>query len=126
MNKKVKVDEIVIDGTTYVPRDSVSKLAETRDGLPYVMVRTYSAGVHCGYLKERNGKELTLLDSIRIWKWSGASALSQLAMEGTINPGGCKFEMSIVTSLVLTEAIEIIEMTEKAKTSIQNTPSWKS
>lgn len=124
MSKKVKVEELVIDGVTYVPKTSV-KEAEKRDGMPYVMIRTYSAGVHCGYLKSREGKEVILLDSIRIWKWSGAASLSQLSVEGTNNPSDCKFGMPIPTELVLTEAIEVITMTETAKSSIQNVESWK-
>ena len=120
---KVKIDELVIDGTTYVPKGSPA--AEKRDGLSYVMIRTYSAGVHCGYLKSRDGKEVVLLDSIRIWKWSGAASLSQLSMEGTNAPDGCKFGVPITTSLTLTETIEVIEMTETAKQSIQSVESWK-
>lgn len=122
--KKVKVDEIVIDGTTYVPKDSL-EAAELREGMKYVMVRTYSAGVHCGYLKQKNGKEVLLVDSIRIWKWAGAASISQLAMEGTNNASDCKFGVPITTELVLTESIEIIEMTETAKQNIQNVESWK-
>jgi len=125
MNKKVKVDELTIDGTVYVPKDLISKTAEPRDGMPYVMIRTYSAGVHCGYMAARDGKEVVLLDSIRIWKWDGAASISQLAMEGTNAPDGCKFGMPISTKLTLTESIEIIEMTETAKQSIQNVESWK-
>lgn len=121
---KLKVDEIKIEGVIYIPKDSVKK-AEKKDGMPYCMIRTYSAGVHCGYLKSRKGKEVELLDSIRIWKWEGAASLSQLAMEGTNSPDGCKFGMPITTSLFLTEAIEVIEMTETAKQSIQNVKSWK-
>lgn len=124
MTKK-KIDELKIDGITYVPKESINAKAETRDGMPYVMVRTYSAGVHCGYLKSRNEKEVELLDSIRIWKWSGAASLSQLSMEGTNDASNCKFGMPITTSLILTEAIEVIEMTETAKQNIQKVESWK-
>ena len=46
-------------------------------------------------------------------------------MEGTNNPNSCKFGMPITTSLVLTETIEVIEMTETAKQSIKNVESWK-
>ena len=123
---KVKVDELVIDGTTYVPKDSIPQEAESVDGMPFVMVRTYSAGVHCGYLKSRDGKEVSLVGSIRIWKWEGAASLSQLSMEGTNSPNNCKFGMPISTEVILTESIEVIKMTETAKQSIQNTPSWKS
>lgn len=125
MNKTVKVQEIVIDGTTYVPKSDQSITAKKRDGMQYVMVRTYSAGVHCGFLKSRNGKEVVLLDSIRIWKWAGAASLSQLAMDGTNSPSNCKFGVPITTSIILTETIEVIEMTETAKQSIQKTKSWK-
>ena len=121
---KIEVDELVIEGVTYIPKLSV-KEAESKDGMPYVMIRTYSAGVHCGYLKSREGKESVLLDSIRIWKWSGAASLSQLAMEGTNDSSNCKFGMPICTSIILTESIEVITMTEKSKQSIQNVESWK-
>jgi hypothetical protein len=124
MSKKVKVDELVIDGTTYVPKESVTTMAEKRDGMQFVCIRTYSAGVHCGYLKERDGKEATLVDSIRIHYWSGAASLSQLAMDGVNNPGSCRFAMP-VSEIILTEVIEVIPMTEKAVTNIKSVPSWK-
>ena len=123
-NKKVKVSEIVIEGVTYVPKGSIEPLAEKKEGMPFVCIRTYSAGVHCGYLKERNGKEATLLESIRIHYWSGAASLSQLAMEGVNNPDSCRFAMP-VNSIDLTEVIEIIPMTEKAVKNVQNVPTWK-
>ena len=123
-NKKVNVQEIVIDGITYVPKETSPKTVQ-RDGMHYVMIRTYSAGIHCGYLKRREGKEVELTDSIRIWKWSGAASLSQLAMEGTNDSDGCKFGMPILTSIILTEAIEVIEMTNIAIQNIQKVKSWK-
>jgi len=125
MSKTVKVEEMVIDGTTYVPKGTEQVKAESRDGMTYVLIRTYSAGVHTGYLKSRDGKEVELLDSIRLWRWSGAASLSQLAMEGTNNSEGCKFAIPITTSLILTESIEVIEMTETAKQSIQKLATWR-
>lgn len=117
--------EIELNGVKYVKKDTIQAKAKSKDGMPYVMIRTYSAGVHCGYLKSRIEKEVTLLNSIRIWKWSGAAFLSQLAMEGTNDKSNCKFGMPITTDLILTEAIEIIEMTETAKQNIQSVTSWK-
>ena len=116
---------IKIDNVEYVRADSVPQKAETKDGMRFVMVRADRAGVHCGYLKFRSGQEVELLDSIRIWYWSGAASLSQLAMEGTNTPESCKFAIPITTSLILTDVIEVIEMTEKARQSIINTPSWR-
>jgi len=120
----IKVQEMTIDGTVYVPKESITKMVEPIEGMDYVMVRTYSAGVHCGWMKSREGKEVTLLESIRIWKWSGAASLSQLSQEGTNSPTNCKFGMAM-NEVLLTEAIEIIKMTETAKESIQNVTPWK-
>jgi len=89
-----------------------------------VIVRTYSAGVFAGQLESREGKEVVLRNARRIWYWSGAATLSQLAMEGTSKPSDCKFP-GPVDCITLTEAIEIIDMTEKAAKSIAEVPVWK-
>ena len=89
-----------------------------------VLVRTYSAGVHVGILEARNGKEETLSNARRIWYWVCAATLSQLATDGTSNPGGCKFPCP-VAEILLTEAIEIIPLTKKARQSIDSVPVWK-
>ena len=90
----------------------------------YCMVRTDSAGVFAGTIEERNGKEILLSNARRIWYWSGAASLSQLAMEGTMNPSECKFSME-VASVLLTETIEIIQISEVARKSIAEVPVWK-
>lgn len=90
---------------------------------PYVMVRTYSAGVFTGYLKNKTGKEVTLQNARRIWYWAGAASLSELAQRGTSKPEECKFPCE-VDSVTLTEAIEILSVTEQAKASIASVPVW--
>ncbi len=90
----------------------------------YCMLRTYSAGVFAGYLKELNGKEALLNDARRIWYWDGAASLSQLATDGTSKPENCKFPVP-VESIFLTEAIEIIPITPQAEKSIKEVPVWK-
>lgn len=95
-----------------------------QDTSSYVIVRTYSAGVFAGYLKSKTGKEVCLGDARRIWFWSGAASLSQLAMEGTKDPQSCKFPIS-VKEVVLMEAIEIISCTERARISIEGVPIWE-
>jgi len=90
----------------------------------YVIVRTYSAGVFAGTLKERKGREVTLANARRLWYWEGAASLSQLAMEGTILPDKCKFPQP-VTEVLLLEAIEVLPCTEKARKSIGGVPVWK-
>lgn len=90
----------------------------------YVIVRTYSAGVFAGTLKNREGKEVELHNARRIWRWEGAATLSQLAQVGTSKPHKCNFPQEVNT-LILTDAIEILEVTKEAQESIKNVPVWK-
>ena len=90
----------------------------------YCMVRTYSAGVFAGTIVSRKGKEVVLKDARRIWYWDGAASLSQLAMSGTSKPQNCKFPEP-VSSVLLTEVVEIIPITLIAKKSIEEVPVWK-
>ncbi len=92
--------------------------------MKYVIVRTYSAGVFAGYLESRNGQEVILNNARRLWYWSGASSLSQLAMEGVKNPSECKFPCE-VDRIELLQAIEIIDSTEEARQSISKVEIWK-
>jgi len=104
---------------------TVSKTAEkTTPKLRYVIVRTYSAGVFAGYLKHREGKEVTLTQARRLWYWDGAASLSQLATEGTTKPQNCKFP-SVVDEQILTEAIEIINCSKDAQISIEGVKVWR-
>ena len=75
-----------------------------------VVVRTYSAGVHYGYLVSQKGKEVTLERSRRIWSWKGANSLSEIATSG-VGPGS---KIAVPVSIVLTEAVEIITCTAAA------------
>ncbi len=90
---------------------------------PYVIVRTYSAGVFAGYLEKREGQEVTLKNARRLWYWEGAASLSQLCMEGVSKPEECKFPCE-VDKVVLTEAVEILDVTPEAFESIKNVPIW--
>ncbi len=90
----------------------------------YCMVRTYSAGVFAGTLVTLVGKEALLHDARRIWYWSGAASLSQLAVDGTSNPKECKFPVA-VPEVCLTEVIEIIPISAKARKSIEEVPIWQ-
>jgi len=90
----------------------------------YVIVRTYSAGVFAGELESRKGQEVVLTNARRIWYWDGAASLSQLAMEGTKKPENCKFPVA-VNRVELLQAIEILDVSEAAKKSIESVPIWQ-
>ena len=89
----------------------------------YVIVRTFSAGVFAGTFVSRKGQVVVLSDARRIWYWSGAASLSQLAMEGTNNPDACKFPVA-VTRVELLQAIEILDCTDQARASIKAVKPW--
>ena len=89
-----------------------------------VIVRTYSAGVFAGELESRKGQEVVMTNARRIWYWSGAASLSQLAMEGTNDPTGCKFPC-FVDRVELLQTVEILDLTPKAWESIKAVPIWK-
>lgn len=96
----------------------------SKDSNPYVIVRTYSAGVFAGTLTDRAGKEVTLTNARRLWYWDGAASLSQLAQSGTSKPKSCKFP-EVVSQVILTEAIEILSVTPDAQKSIEGVPVWR-
>jgi len=89
----------------------------------YVIVRTYSAGVFAGEFEFRLGREVVLCNARRLWYWEGASSLSELAMLGVSKPSKCKFPCE-VERVVLLEAIEILDVTDKARKSIKEVPIW--
>lgn len=109
--------EINIDGIIYVPKE------EKTEGMEYKIVRTYSAGVFAGYIESRNGKEVIMRDVRRIWYWDGANSLSELATIGTCKPENCKFAIP-VDKILVTEAIEILDVTPQAEKSIKGVKEW--
>lgn len=126
-----KINEIEVNGVKYVPKDSINenKLAcENTDGLKPVLIRSYAAGVHFGYLKSEeftlSGKVVTLINSRRVWYWKGAASLSQMALEGVKNPDECKF--SVINELnEVVGVIETIPLTEKAFINLSKVAVWK-
>lgn len=89
-----------------------------------VIIRGSRSGVEFGKLVAKNGSEVTLENARRIWYWSGAASLSQLAKDGTSNPKECKFTVT-VDSITILDAIEIIPCTDKAIKSIEEVSTWK-
>ena len=116
------MEKININGVIYVPESETTIKAEELDGMPYCIVRTYSAGVFAGYIKRKDGKEVDMVQARRIWYWDGANSLSDLATYGTKKPENCKFCVPI--NVTLTEVIEIDEVTAIAKKSIEDVAVW--
>jgi uncharacterized protein DUF6948 len=83
---------------------------------PYVVIRTYSAGVHFGILESRNGQEVVLSDARRLWSWVGAKTLHEVASAGI----GSGSKVSVTLPLVeLTQAIEVLHCTADGEKSLR-------
>lgn len=89
----------------------------------YYIVRGDRSGVFFGRIKERNGAEVTMTDVRRLWSWSGAASISQLAQYGTVMPEDCKFSVAVDEIIVL-DAIEIDACSIEAVKSIQGVKAW--
>jgi hypothetical protein len=89
----------------------------------YVLVRTYSAGVHLGYLESRHDMSVVLHNARRLWFWKGAFSLNEVATDGI------KFHESrlsaVVPEIVLTQAIEIIPLNADMAKKFQEAKVYK-
>lgn len=118
-------ETIMIDEVKYVRADSVGNIAEEVDGMKYCVVRTYSAGVHIGYVKEfadKHPQHAVLLKSRRLHYWDGAASLSQVAMDG-VN-GSSRIAMEL-PEIELTDVIEVIPCSEEAAEFFKGAKAWK-
>jgi len=72
----------------------------------FVLIRTYTAGVHYGILQSKNGKEVVLTKSRRIWSWSGALSLNEIAVNG-VDLANSRISVP-ADAVLLTECIEVL------------------
>ena len=93
----------------------------------FVIVRTHSAGVWMGQIKSLNGSIAIITNARRLWYWSGAASLSQLAIDGTKRPNDCKFTMTITDEdgVYLPQVIEVLPCTKEAVENINSVKVWK-
>jgi hypothetical protein len=126
----MSVQVIKIDDVEYIRKDSINELkqAVNTDGLKAVLIRSYAAGVHFGYLKKEeftvSGKVVTLLNTRRVFYWDGAASLSQMALEGVSKPKNCKFSVQLDSNEIV-NVVETIPLTEKALLNLYGVAIWK-
>lgn len=118
-----KPKTMMIDEVKYVREDSIKSIDINLSKL--VLIRTYSAGVHFGTLQEHDRKtnHVTLINAKRIYEWSGACSLSQVAIDG-VDLSSSKISTSVPV-IILGRAIEIIPMSVKAATQLFEAEEWK-
>ncbi len=98
-----------------------NKTASTSFLGEYVIIRTYSAGVWAGFLKEKVKSEVYLTDARRLYYWKNIEGIS---LSG-ISLNGLDKEASKICApvpKVWLKAIEIIPCSKKAQESIINQP----
>lgn len=109
-------NEMTINGEQWIKKTTVDK----KDGLTLCIVRTYSAGVFLAYIdyESETYQNVTLVDSIRIWKWDGAFTLTNLAVVGTTKPNCCRFSIPIQEQKV-NRVIEKLPVSEEALKTLE-------
>jgi hypothetical protein len=124
---KTEINEITINGKVYVEKGTENVSTPLKDGMKYQIVRTYSAGVFAGYVESESTEGMNtkcvLRSARRLWSWSGAASLSELATHGTSKPAACKFPCE-VDRVELKQVIEILDVTSKARKSISSVAVW--
>lgn len=96
-----------------IPPEPVRELEQMHVG-EYVLIRTYSAGIHFGKMVKREGQEVLLNEARRIWSWNGAFTLSKVAADGV---GGGKFSVKI-DGFLATQVIEVMPLSERSKNNL--------
>jgi hypothetical protein len=82
---------------------------------PLVVVRTYGAGVHVGWLARYVGQEAELLEGRRLWRWYGANTLHEVASRGIDENARLSQPLP---HLALSSVIEILPVSDQAAPSL--------
>lgn len=104
-----------------------AKKTSTKTTQPYVITRGYRSGVHAGYLVSRDDHGMIVLRTARrIWSWSGAASLSELAVYGAKNRGQCRFGARVQRQeLARGDIAEIIHCQPDGQRMIEEQPEWR-
>ena len=119
LNKMLNAEQIAIDTGSNSTQNIYSDLYEKT-----VIVRTYSAGVFYGKLKQVENDSLILNDCRRIWKWYGANNLSNMALVGVTDKSQTRISPKTQNHLAK-EFIEIIPMSTDAIENLDSVSDWE-
>ncbi len=86
------------------------------------IIRCYASGVHFGTVAAHDGRQVTLSNARRLWRWHTGGkdkgvSLSAVAVTG-IDASRSKVE-PVVAEMMLLDALEIIPATDAAIASIE-------
>ena len=114
------LNEITVNNITYVPKGTNTNSVEV-NGLKAVIVGAGIGGIHFGFLKERKGCEVTLLNARRIQYWDGAASITEMAARGVSKPQNCRFSTSVY-EIVLPNVVEVLTISPQALKNLQEVP----
>lgn len=86
-----------------------------------VLIRANGAGVYFGTLEKMEGNQVKVNNVRNIWRWTGASCLSQIANEG-VKDGNIG---PVVSSMVINNVLQVMPLTDAAISNLEKQPEWK-
>ncbi len=88
----------------------------------YVLVRTYAAGIHFGFIKEYDPKtrHMVLKNARRLWFWKGAFTPSAVALNGVKD---AKISVTL-PEMIVTEVIEIMPLGKAIQKQLSEFPTY--
>lgn len=89
-----------------------------------VIVRAHGSGVFFGTLINKNENEVQLANARKLYYWSGANTVEDLAVSGVKNPGNCKFTV-VVDEITVNKYLQIIPCTPASIANIESVFIWK-
>jgi len=87
------------------------------------LVRSRDAGVFFGHIESKEGSTVVMRNARRVWYWSGAASLSELAERGSSDPTKCKIPCA-VKRIEVRGVCEVAEMSDVAVASLALAPEW--
>ncbi len=86
------------------------------------LIRTYASGVHVGVLVNHQDRMVELVTARRLWAWHTVTGISL----SDVATGGIDAKKSrvcdVVLEMTITDALEIIPMSDPAKRSVYDAP----
>ena len=116
----VKINLVLRENKKQLKIKKIMELAKEFIGKK-VLVRSYDAGVYFGTLEKVEGETVLMRTVRNIWRWNGATCLSQIANDG-IKDGRVSQE---VGSMILNRVCQILPLGEKAIKNLEEQPAWK-
>jgi hypothetical protein len=89
-----------------------------------VIVRGDRSGVFFGTLTAKDSSEVTLENARKLYYWSGANAIEEIALSGVNNPDNCRFTV-VNAEITIMDTIQINPCTNEAINNIEKVKEWK-